>query len=388
MTVKLTKGRTPGVVNIQRSYEIVQAVIANSPNRDQLQAQLKTPASLLAEVKPALNSAGVNSALVVNNTNANVSTSNNNGKNNSNLVVHATPQLQTITVVKAVASNSNSSGHIISNNNNTTTSSNSNSSSNSSSNSNITPVQTAQIMTSIPRTVKQVAVTVGSTSGSVTQVQGGATTATSAGALVLRQMMTPQLATSQVSVSSTSRASAFLLDNSLHVVCGSFGDGDSGTIKENSYLNYITQASRQRGIGDIASVCSSYNRVSNQNSVIENCEENYGSNFQDSTTTMMVVSHASCGANTNNHLMILHPSNNGNGPLLVSIPPDHQPSKSCPNPKGASSLLSTHLSTFPVSPLGFGTPNSFQTAHLMPVPTSSVCLSNCRPLLVQVRLGK
>lgn len=197
MTVKLTKGRTPGVVNIQRSYEIVQAVIANSPNRDQLQAQLKTPASLLAEVKPALNSAGVNSALVVNNTNASVSTSNNNGKNNSNLVVHATPQLQTITVVKAVASNSNSSGHIISNNNNTTTSSNSNSSSNSSSNSNITPVQTAQIMTSIPRTVKQVAVTVGSTSGSVTQVQGGATTATSAGALVLRQMMTPQLATSQ-----------------------------------------------------------------------------------------------------------------------------------------------------------------------------------------------
>ncbi|XP_045137738.1 polycomb protein Asx-like isoform X4 [Portunus trituberculatus] len=193
MTVKLTKGRTPGVVNIQRSYEIVQAVIANSPNRDQLQAQLKTPASLLAEVKPALNNAGVNSALVVNSTNANVSTSNNNGKNNSNLVVHATPQLQTITVVKAVSSNSNSSGHIISNNNNTTTSTNSNSSSNSI----ITPVQTAQIMTSIPRTVKQVAVTVGSTSGSMTQVQGGATTATSAGALVLRQMMTSQLATSQ-----------------------------------------------------------------------------------------------------------------------------------------------------------------------------------------------
>ena len=71
-------------------------------------------------------------------------------------------------------------------------------------------------MTSIPRTVRQVAVTVGSTSGSVTQVQGGATTATSAGALVLRQMMTPQLATSQVSVSSTSRASAFLLDNSSY----------------------------------------------------------------------------------------------------------------------------------------------------------------------------
>ncbi|MPC29862.1 Polycomb protein Asx [Portunus trituberculatus] len=174
MTVKLTKGRTPGVVNIQRSYEIVQAVIANSPNRDQLQAQLKTPASLLAEVKPALNNAGVNSALVVNSTNAN-----------------------------------------------------------------------------------------------------------------------------------------------------------------------------------------------------------------DTTTTMMVVSHASCGTITNNHLMMLHPNNNGNGPLLVSIPPDHQPSKSCPNPKGTSSLLSTHLSTSPVSPLGFGTPNSFQTAHLMPVPTSSVSLSNCRPLLVQ-----
>ncbi|XP_045137735.1 putative GPI-anchored protein pfl2 isoform X2 [Portunus trituberculatus] len=379
MTVKLTKGRTPGVVNIQRSYEIVQAVIANSPNRDQLQAQLKTPASLLAEVKPALNNAGVNSALVVNSTNANVSTSNNNGKNNSNLVVHATPQLQTITVVKAVSSNSNSSGHIISNNNNTTTSTNSNSSSNSI----ITPVQTAQIMTSIPRTVKQVAVTVGSTSGSMTQVQGGATTATSAGALVLRQMMTSQLATSQVSVSSTLRASAFLLDKSLSVVCGSFGDGDSGTIRKNSHLNYITQASRQRGIDNIASVCSSFSKVSNENSVIENCEENYGSNFQDTTTTMMVVSHASCGTITNNHLMMLHPNNNGNGPLLVSIPPDHQPSKSCPNPKGTSSLLSTHLSTSPVSPLGFGTPNSFQTAHLMPVPTSSVSLSNCRPLLVQ-----
>ncbi|CAL4174480.1 unnamed protein product, partial [Meganyctiphanes norvegica] len=32
---------SPGMVNLTRSYEIVQAVIANSPNRDQLQAQLK-----------------------------------------------------------------------------------------------------------------------------------------------------------------------------------------------------------------------------------------------------------------------------------------------------------------------------------------------------------
>lgn len=203
MTVKLTKGRTPGVVNIQRSYEIVQAVIANSPNRDQLQAQLKSPASLLAEVKPTLNTPGVNSALVVSNSNANINTANNNGKNNSNLVMHATPQLQTITVVKAVATNSNSSSNIINNNNNSSSSSsnissNNISSSNSSSgNSNVTSVQTAQIMASIPRTVRQVAVTVGSTSGSVTQVQGVATTATSAGAVVLRQMMTPQLATSQ-----------------------------------------------------------------------------------------------------------------------------------------------------------------------------------------------
>ncbi|KAG0725289.1 hypothetical protein GWK47_038919 [Chionoecetes opilio] len=225
MTVKLTKSRTPGFVNIQRSYEIVQAVIANSPNRDQLQAQLKNPATLLKEVKPTVNSPGVNSAVVVNTANASVNASNNNAKNNnSNLIMHATPQLQTITVVKAVATNSNSSSNIISNSNNssniTSSSSNNNNSSSSSSsnnnnssssssnnnNSNLTSVQTGQIMTSLQRTVRQVPVTVVSTSGSVTQVQGGVTTAASAGALVLRPMMTPHLATSQTNTCGGSMA--------------------------------------------------------------------------------------------------------------------------------------------------------------------------------------
>lgn len=38
----------PGAVNLERSYQICQAVIQNSPNRDQLKAQLKPPPSLLA----------------------------------------------------------------------------------------------------------------------------------------------------------------------------------------------------------------------------------------------------------------------------------------------------------------------------------------------------
>lgn len=198
MTVKVTKSRTPGVVNIQRSYEIVQAVIANSPNRDQLQAQLKSPASLLAEVKPTLNNPGVNSALVVNSTSSGISTPISSGQNhcNSNLVMQTAPQLQTFTVVKAVATNSSSSI----NNNNISSSSSNNNVINSSSTT-ITPVQAAQVMTSVPRTVKQVAVTIDSTSGSVTPVQGAPA---SAGALVFRQLMTPQLAASQVLVFSTS----------------------------------------------------------------------------------------------------------------------------------------------------------------------------------------
>nr|CAD7434344.1 unnamed protein product [Timema monikensis] len=37
----------PGAVNLERSYQICQAVIQNSPNRDQLRCQLKPPPSLL-----------------------------------------------------------------------------------------------------------------------------------------------------------------------------------------------------------------------------------------------------------------------------------------------------------------------------------------------------
>ncbi|XP_023012052.2 transcriptional regulator additional sex combs [Leptinotarsa decemlineata] len=41
----------PGAVNLERSYQICQAVIQNSPNRDQLRCQLKPPPSLLASVQ-------------------------------------------------------------------------------------------------------------------------------------------------------------------------------------------------------------------------------------------------------------------------------------------------------------------------------------------------
>lgn len=54
-TGQLGKGRRnnsskppPGAVNLERSYQICQAVIQNSPNRDQLRFQLKPPPSLLA----------------------------------------------------------------------------------------------------------------------------------------------------------------------------------------------------------------------------------------------------------------------------------------------------------------------------------------------------
>lgn len=40
--------KPPGAVNLERSYQICQAVIQNSPNRDQLRCQLKPPPSLLA----------------------------------------------------------------------------------------------------------------------------------------------------------------------------------------------------------------------------------------------------------------------------------------------------------------------------------------------------
>jgi len=37
----------PGAVNLERSYQICQAVIQNSPNRENLKAQLRPPAAIL-----------------------------------------------------------------------------------------------------------------------------------------------------------------------------------------------------------------------------------------------------------------------------------------------------------------------------------------------------
>lgn len=42
-----SSNKPPGAVNLERSYQICQAVIQNSPNRDQLRCQLKPPPSLL-----------------------------------------------------------------------------------------------------------------------------------------------------------------------------------------------------------------------------------------------------------------------------------------------------------------------------------------------------
>lgn len=45
----------PGAVNLERSYQICHAVIQNSPNRDQLKAQLKPPPSMLASTATSAN---------------------------------------------------------------------------------------------------------------------------------------------------------------------------------------------------------------------------------------------------------------------------------------------------------------------------------------------
>jgi len=45
---KATSNRLPpGAVNLERSYQICQAVIQNSPNRENLKAQLRPPAAIL-----------------------------------------------------------------------------------------------------------------------------------------------------------------------------------------------------------------------------------------------------------------------------------------------------------------------------------------------------
>lgn len=60
--VKGGRGRTtsnrppPGAVNLERSYQICQAVIQNSPNRHQLKAHLKPPALFGSNVKKDENS--------------------------------------------------------------------------------------------------------------------------------------------------------------------------------------------------------------------------------------------------------------------------------------------------------------------------------------------
>lgn len=43
--------KPPGEVNLERSYQICQAVIQNSPNRHQLRQQLRPPPSLLVTKK-------------------------------------------------------------------------------------------------------------------------------------------------------------------------------------------------------------------------------------------------------------------------------------------------------------------------------------------------
>lgn len=43
----------PGAVNLERSYQICQAVIQNSPNRDALRGQLRPPPALLTRVSRA-----------------------------------------------------------------------------------------------------------------------------------------------------------------------------------------------------------------------------------------------------------------------------------------------------------------------------------------------
>lgn len=197
IALKVTRSRPPGGVNIQRSYEIVQAVIANSPNRDQLQAQLKTPAALLADVKPSTSGQTVVAPSV---SSGNTIVTN---PVNSQVVVQAAPQnqVQTITVVKAVA----------------TTSSNSTSST--------SPVQGAQLITSGPRMVRQVALSVSGAAGTTVMPPIAGTP----GTMVLRQMVTPQsLSTpSQVPLASSSRASSLLLDGKLRITCGGGVGGGS-----------------------------------------------------------------------------------------------------------------------------------------------------------------
>lgn len=69
--VKGGRGRTssnrppPGAVNLERSYQICQAVIQNSPNRHQLKAHLKPPPALFgSNVKKDENSSNAGNKTV------------------------------------------------------------------------------------------------------------------------------------------------------------------------------------------------------------------------------------------------------------------------------------------------------------------------------------
>jgi len=68
---KATSNRLPpGAVNLERSYQICQAVIQNSPNRENLKAQLRPPAAILNQHQPTVTTA----ATPVNPVTLNVST--------------------------------------------------------------------------------------------------------------------------------------------------------------------------------------------------------------------------------------------------------------------------------------------------------------------------
>lgn len=97
----------PGAVNLERSYQICQAVIQNSPNRHQLKAQLKPPPSLLASPSPSSNGSNSNS-------NSNSSNCSNNSNSSSPSSSHSMSKRDTAvtssnrtTIYKVIIQNKN-----------------------------------------------------------------------------------------------------------------------------------------------------------------------------------------------------------------------------------------------------------------------------------------
>nr|XP_027230478.1 polycomb protein Asx-like [Penaeus vannamei] len=406
IALKVTRSRPPGGVNIQRSYEIVQAVIANSPNRDQLQAQLKTPAALLADVKPSTSGQTVVAPSV---SSGNTIVTN---PVNSQVVVQAAPQnqVQTITVVKAVA----------------TTSSNSTSST--------SPVQGAQLITSGPRMVRQVALSVSGAAGTTVMPPIAGTP----GTMVLRQMVTPQsLSTpSQVPLASSSRASSLLLDGKLRITCGggvgggssvsgSGGSGgvggnytrDSSTVTNIPESNVIVSGQNSTDVGSCSIGCDgegSGGSVSGVASISNVSESLCSFKFGEPVTTMVVMSQPSGVTPVSSRVLVLHPSNNSSegisdssgggcsgsigtssGPLLVSFSAESQHHL---NPQSDSSDISPISLNPPNSPspltvsavpvIGGGiTHNSQPTPRLSAAPSSAVCLPNSHSIQHEVCEG-